>query len=128
MSIFLNFLDSSRILWNQFFYSYGLEIISLRYFNVLGPNQRTDSHYSAVIPQFIDMILKGKNPVIYGNGKTSGDFTYVENVVNANLLAYCCSWSGLPEVLNNQTSLNHLVNLLNELIGSSAKPIKEREM
>ena len=94
----------------------------------MGPNQRTDSHYSAVIPQFINMILKGKNPVIYGNGKTSGEFTYVETVVNANLLAYCCSWSGLPEVLNNQTSLNHLVNLLNELIGSSAKPIKEREM
>ena len=115
----------------SFFYSYGLEVISLRYFNVFGPNQRADSPYSAVIPKFADTILNGKNPVIYGDGKTSRDFTYVENVVNANLLACCCPWPGLPEVINigtgSKISLNHLVDLLNELTGSSAKPIYDKE-
>ena len=67
--------------------SYGLETVSLRYFNVFGPRQDPNSHYSAVIPLFITRILDGKRPIIYGDGSQSRDFTFVGNVVDANLLA-----------------------------------------
>lgn len=72
----------------QIYYKlYGLETVCLRYFNVFGPNQDPDSQYSAVIPKFIKLIANNKQPVIYGDGLQSRDFTYVENNVNANLLA-----------------------------------------
>lgn len=67
--------------------TYGLETVRLRYFNVFGPRQDPNSPYSAVIPRFVDALLKGDQPVIYGDGSQSRDFTFVENVVNANLLA-----------------------------------------
>lgn len=67
--------------------TYGLETVTLRYFNVFGPRQDPGSPYSAVIPLFITAILSGKQPVIYGDGSQSRDFTYVANVVHANLLA-----------------------------------------
>lgn len=70
-----------------FYKLYGLETVSLRYFNVFGPRQDPSSQYSAVIPKFISMIKEGKQPVIYGDGKQSRDFTYVANVVSANILA-----------------------------------------
>ena len=70
-----------------FHHAYGLETVTLRYFNVFGPRQDPDSAYAAVIPLFINWILIGKPPVVYGNGKQSRDFTYVGNVVAANLLA-----------------------------------------
>lgn len=115
----------------SFFYSYGLEVISLRYFNVFGPNQRADSPYSAVIPKFVDAILNKRSPIIYGDGNTSRDFTYVQNVVNANLLASFCKWPGLPEVINigtgNNISLNNLIDLLSELTGNYSKPINRKE-
>ena len=115
----------------SFFYSYGLEVISLRYFNVFGPNQRADSPYSAVIPKFVDAILNKRSPIIYGDGNTSRDFTYVQNVVNANLLASFCKWPGLPEVINigtgNNISLNNLIDLLSELTGNYSKPIHRKE-
>jgi nucleoside-diphosphate-sugar epimerase len=66
---------------------YGLETVSLRYFNVFGPRQDPHSLYAAVLPRFIEALLGGKRPVIYGDGTQSRDFTYVENVVQANLLA-----------------------------------------
>ena len=66
---------------------YGLETVSLRYFNVFGPRQNPESVYSAVIPIFIDCILKGKSPEIHWDGKQSRDFSYVDNVVVANILA-----------------------------------------
>jgi hypothetical protein len=65
---------------------YGLETVSLRYFNVFGPRQK-DSPYSGVIAIFLAKILKGENPTIFGDGKQSRDFTYIDNVVQANLLA-----------------------------------------
>lgn len=70
-----------------FFTSYGLETVALRYFNVFGPRQNPASQYAAVIPKFIQMALKGEQPVIYGDGEQSRDFTFVDNVVQANLLA-----------------------------------------
>jgi nucleoside-diphosphate-sugar epimerase len=70
-----------------FCHLYGLETVALRYFNVFGPRQDPNSIYSAVIARFIHSLLFGKSPVIYGDGNQSRDFTYVENVVRANLLA-----------------------------------------
>lgn len=67
--------------------SFPIETVRLRYFNVFGPRQDPSSPYSAVIPLFVDALLKGKNPTIFGDGLQSRDFTYVSNVVNANLLA-----------------------------------------
>jgi len=66
---------------------YGFEIVSLRYFNIFGPRQDPESQYAAVVPRFITALLEGRDPVVYGDGLQSRDFTYVENVVNANLLA-----------------------------------------
>ena len=67
--------------------TYGLETVCLRYFNVFGPRQDPKSEYAAVIPRFIDAALKGQRPVIYGDGTQTRDFTYVDNVVNANIRA-----------------------------------------
>jgi UDP-glucose 4-epimerase len=66
---------------------YGLETVCLRYFNIFGPRQAADSPYSGVMARFILQMLQGERPVIYGDGEQGRDFTYVENVVNANLLA-----------------------------------------
>ncbi len=71
----------------SYYVNYGLETVSLRYFNVFGPRQNPESLYSAAVPGFIDRFKQNKAPIIYGDGKQSRDFTYVENVVNANLLA-----------------------------------------
>jgi len=67
--------------------TYGLETVRLRYFNVFGPRQDPNSQYSAVIPRFIAALLKGDQPVIYGDGSQSRDFTYIDNVVDMNLRA-----------------------------------------
>ena len=66
---------------------YGLDTVALRYFNVFGPRQDPNSQYSAVIPKFITATLEGRRPVIYGDGETSRDFSYIDNVVEADLLA-----------------------------------------
>jgi UDP-glucose 4-epimerase len=66
---------------------YGLETVALRYFNVYGPRQRPDATYAAVIPLFIDALLQGRRPIVHGDGEQTRDFTYVSDVVNANLAA-----------------------------------------
>jgi UDP-glucose 4-epimerase len=66
---------------------YGLETVTLRYFNVFGPHQDADSQYSGVLAKFIMLMLRGEQPTIYGDGEQSRDFTYIDNVVSANLLA-----------------------------------------
>ncbi len=106
----------------QIFYQlYGLETVALRYFNVFGPNQNPYSQYSAVIPKFITGLLIGKSPIIYGDGSQSRDFTFIENVVNANLLA-CERDSCLGKVINiacgKEYTLNELVGKLQEIIGA----------
>ena len=78
---------------------YGLETISLRYFNVFGPRQNPASMYSGVISRFIDALLTGKPPVIYGDGEQSRDFTYITNVVDANIKA-AQTTKGLGETMN----------------------------
>lgn len=111
----------------QVFYKiYGLETICLRYFNVFGPNQDPESPYSAVIPLFIKNILKGNSPMIYGDGKTSRDFTYVDNNVDANLKACKAPKEASGEVINIATgteiSLNELVEKINKILGTNIKP------
>ena len=104
---------------------YGLETVCLRYFNVFGPRQDPASPYSAVIPLFINSLLAGQSPTIYGDGRQSRDFTYVSNNVEANLLATTApNVSG--QVFNiacgNRFSLLDLVNTLNDIIGTRIKP------
>jgi nucleoside-diphosphate-sugar epimerase len=101
---------------------YGLETISLRYFNVFGPRQNPSSTYSGVISRFIDALMKGESPVIYGDGEQSRDFTYVANVVVANIKA-AQSKLGIGEILNvangERVSLNQLLEVLKTIIGQT---------
>jgi len=107
---------------------YGIETVSLRYFNVYGPRQHPDSEYAAVIPRFLRRMLAGKRPVIFGDGEQSRDFTPVDNVVAANLLA-AHSREGIGEVMNiaggNSSTLNQLVAWLNEVLGTDLTPLYE---
>jgi UDP-glucose 4-epimerase len=107
---------------------YGLETVSLRYFNVFGPRQHPDSEYAAVIPRFLRRMLAGKQPVIFGDGEHSRDFTPVENVVAANLLAAETA-QGIGEVFNiaggSPSTLNQLAAWLNQLLGTSLAPVYE---
>ncbi|MCB1025680.1 MAG: SDR family oxidoreductase [Acidobacteria bacterium] len=104
-----------------FSHVYGLEAISLRYFNVFGPRQNPASHYSGVISRFIDSLMSGKTPVIYGDGEQSRDFTYIANVVNANIKAAQTS-KGIGESINTangeRITLNELLNVLRKITGT----------
>ena len=109
-----------------FFQLYGLDTLSLRYFNIFGPRQDPASIYSAVIPRFIEALVEGRSPVVYGDGEQSRDFTYVENVVEANVLAMAVS-HGHGEVMNiacgQRTSLNQLLDILQRILGSKVRPV-----
>jgi len=105
---------------------YGMSIVSLRYFNVFGPRQDPYSEYSAVIPKFISLMLQGKSPTIYGDGETTRDFTYIDNVVNANLLA-CKSTKAVDgEHINiacgSRISLKELVDIIGNILGKKIEP------
>lgn len=109
----------------SFYNLYGLETVALRYFNVFGPRQNPFSQYSAVIPKFINMINNGQNPTVWGDGTTSRDFTYIDNVVFANLLA-CEKKAAAGNVINiacnKAYTLNQLVEKLNGIMGTDKKP------
>jgi UDP-glucose 4-epimerase len=104
---------------------YGLDCVSLRYFNVFGPRQDPMSQYAAVIPKFIAAALGGARPVVFGDGEQSRDFTYIDNVVEANLLALE-STAGAGEVFNaacgERVSLNEVLAMLSELSGVELDP------
>ncbi|MBN2185714.1 MAG: SDR family oxidoreductase [Candidatus Krumholzibacteriota bacterium] len=105
---------------------YGLPTISMRYFNVFGPKQDPASQYAAVIPIFISHLLKGKAPTIYGDGKQSRDFTYVKNVVNANIAASKCgkaSGQMINVACGGKYTLNELYSMLSRLIGVDIDPV-----
>lgn len=101
---------------------YGLETVALRYFNVFGERQDPLSGYAAVIPKFIRVMLAGEPPTIFGDGSSSRDFTYVENVIWANLAAAGESMAPVGQAINvamgDSHTLNELVALLNELLGT----------
>jgi UDP-glucose 4-epimerase len=104
---------------------YGLETVALRYFNVFGPRQDPNSHYAAVIPRFATLLLAGKQPTVYGDGEQSRDFTFIANVIQANLKA-ATSPNAPGEAFNigcgTQTSLNQLIEKLNHILESQTKP------
>lgn len=106
--------------------TYGFETVTLRYFNVFGPRQDPNSQYSAVIPQFITAILAGRRPSVFGDGRQSRDFTFVGNVVHANLLA--ADAPGLAgrvmNVANGRSqNLLELLAAINRLLGTTVEPI-----
>jgi UDP-glucose 4-epimerase len=109
-----------------FYQLYRLNTISLRYFNVFGPRQDPHSHYSAVIPRFILALVRGEPATIYGDGRQSRDFTYISNVVKANLLA-CENKNSWGEVINvacgKRFSVNQLFKELSRSLGNHIKPI-----
>lgn len=97
---------------------YGLETLCLRYFNVFGPRQNPSSQYSGVISRFVDALMSKKTPVIYGDGETSRDFTYIDNVVDANIKA-AQTTKGIGKVLNiangERITLNELLEMLKKI-------------
>jgi nucleoside-diphosphate-sugar epimerase len=101
--------------------SFGLDTVSLRYFNVFGPRQNANSAYAAVIAAFAKAVLAGQNPVIYGDGEQSRDFTYIDNVVHANLLAARVEKPLRGEVINvgcgGRITVNELAAQVTALLG-----------
>lgn len=106
---------------------YGLETVSLRYFNIFGPRQDANSQYSAVLAKFITQMLQGEAPTIFGDGEQSRDFTYVDNAVKANLLA---AEAPAPEIsgkvfniaTGTRYSLNQTYKMLQGIIGFAGAP------
>ena len=100
--------------------SYGLDTVSLRYFNIFGPRQNANSAYAAVIAAFAKALLAGQRPVIYGDGEQSRDFTFVHNAVHANLLAARSASPLHGEVINvgcgDQITVNHLATLMSRAL------------
>lgn len=111
---------------NEYFREYGLETVSLRYFNVYGPGQDPKFPYSGVISKFMDCAIGGKQPTIYGDGNQTRDFVFVDDVVNANLLAMEKNGIG-GEAFNiatgKETSVLRLWDAINELDGSDSGPL-----
>src|SRR6266567_9120399 len=110
---------TGELLCEVFTRVYGLETVALRYFNVFGPRQDPASEYAAVIPRFLTALLKGQRPIVFGDGEQTRDFTYIANVVQANLLA-ASSPDAVGYALNigcgEQVSLNTVLRLAGELL------------
>ena len=104
---------------------FGLETISLRYFNVFGPQQDPTSQYAAAIPAFVTAILKGQPPTIYGDGQQSRDFAYIDNIVEANILAARAKKTA-GQVINiacgEAVTVNEIIDMINELLGKNVRP------
>lgn len=110
---------------HAFYKTYGLETVTIRYFNVFGPRQDPKSEYSAVIPLFVTAMLAGKMPTIYGDGMQSRDFTYVENVVRGNLLAADAeniAGRSINVACGYQTNLLDLIAAINRILGANIQP------
>ena len=102
--------------------------MALRYFNVFGPRQDPLSQYAAVVPNFITAALEGSDPVIFGDGEQSRDFTYIDNVVEANLCAMDAedvAGSAFNIAAGKRTSLNELIELIAEITRRPLKPRHE---
>jgi len=110
--------------WHE---AFGLRTVCLRYFNVFGPRQDPTSQYSAVIPLFVTAMLGGDRPTVFGDGLTSRDFCYIDNVVEANLLACTADEEACGQVFNiacnARVTLNDLVAEINKVLGTDIEPI-----
>lgn len=109
----------------QFSDLYEIDTVALRYFNVFGPRQDPGSEYAAVIPKFISLMLDGEQPVIYADGKRTWDFVFIDNVIQANILAAESDTSG--ETFNvgcgSRVTVNELVDTLNDLLDTNIAPV-----
>ena len=109
---------------NVYTQCYGLETVSLRYFNVFGPRQNPRLEYAAVIPRFIGAILSGKKPVIYGDGNQPRDFIYVEDVVEANILLAESKFTGPVNIATGKSvTINKLLEVIEDILEVDIKPI-----
>lgn len=114
----------------SFYVSYGLETVCLRYFNVFGPRQNPKSAYTGVMAIFIPLMLQGKQPTIYGDGTATRDFTYIDNVIHANMLALEAD-NVVGETINvacgDSHSVKHIVDTINQILGTEIEPIFAEE-
>jgi UDP-glucose 4-epimerase len=111
-----------------FFLNYGLETVALRYFNVFGPRQDPKSHYAAVIPRFVKAALAGESPLIFGDGEQSRDFCFIENAVEANLLAATVPGAAgrmFNIACGERTTLLEVIGTLSEIVGRPVVPRHE---
>jgi nucleoside-diphosphate-sugar epimerase len=110
---------TGELLCGVFTHIYGLETVALRYFNVFGPRQDPTSEYAAVIPRFLTALLEGRRPIVFGDGEQTRDFTFIENVVQANLLAATAP-DAVGAAMNigcgTSISLNNVLKLASELL------------
>jgi len=117
----------SELLLNSYYHTFKLPVVILRYFNVFGKCQNPNSQYSAVIPAFITSVLANKSPIIYGDGKQSRDFTYVENVALANYLACIGDTGAIGRTFDvgcgNTTNLLELLDNICKIIGKKVSPV-----
>lgn len=108
-----------------FYKLYGLETVCLRFFNIFGPKQNPHSQYASAIPKFIKAIVNNQSPIIFGDGKQTRDFTYIQNVVNATLLG-CKEKNAAGEVINvgygKEVSVLELVETINKVLNKNIKP------
>jgi len=107
---------------------YGMETVCLRYFNVFGPHQDPAGAYAAVIPAFVSRVLKGEQPIVFGDGEQSRDFCFIENVCRANLLsaevpANVCNGRPMNIACNRATTLNQILGKIKTLLGSDITAI-----
>jgi nucleoside-diphosphate-sugar epimerase len=116
---------TAELLCGVFTRIYGLETVSLRYFNVFGPRQDPASEYAAVIPRFLTALLEKRRPIVFGDGEQTRDFTYIENVVQANLLAATASdaaGAAMNIGCGERISLNHVLELAGDLLSIKVEP------
>ncbi|HSA93913.1 MAG TPA: SDR family oxidoreductase [Terriglobales bacterium] len=123
---------AGELYMTSFWRCYGLETVSLRYFNIFGPRQDANSEYSAVLARFITRMLDGKPPVIYGDGEQSRDFTYIDNAVAANLLACTRPAAEVAGRVFNiaggkRVTINEVCRLVKKLTGFAGEPQHEAE-
>jgi nucleoside-diphosphate-sugar epimerase len=121
---------AGEALCRSWWHSYSVPVVSFRYFNVYGPGQDPSSEYAAVIPRFTMACLRGEPPVIYGDGEQARDFTYIDDVVEANLLAARAPERAAGRVLNvaggtKPTSINLLLSMIADEIGVEPEPIHQ---
>jgi len=108
-----------------FYECYGLETISLRYFNVFGPRQDPHSQYAAAIPAFVSSIVAGEAPTVYGDGEQTRDFTYIDNVVHGNILAMNAAKTrgeAVNVACGERISINRVIAEINRLMGTDVQP------
>ena len=115
---------SCELYLKSFYDSYGLNYVSLRYFNVFGPRQDKNSQYASVIPNFISSLLENKQAEIYGDGEQTRDFVFVTDVVKANMLACESDFNGIINIASGEKlSINSLYEIVKKTLGSDLEPI-----